>query len=55
MNSRIPEPSQVLRIHRDVSMIHVLSPRGIEKTPGFVMRITHKLFAMEINIIQLIS
>jgi len=55
MNSRIPEPSQVVRIHRDVSMIHILSPREIEKTPGFVMRITNKLFSMEINILQLIS
>ena len=26
-------------------MIHILSPKEIEKTPGFVMRITHKLFA----------
>lgn len=55
MNSRIPEPSQVVRIERDVSMIHILSPKEIEKTPGFVMRITHKLFARGINILQLIS
>jgi aspartokinase len=55
MKSWIPEPSQVISIDRDVSMIHILSPKEIEKTPGFVMRITNKLFARGINILQLIS
>lgn len=55
MNSPIPETSQGIRVDRDVSMIHILSPKEIEKTPGFVMRITHKLFARGVNILQLIS
>lgn len=55
MNSTIPETSHGIRVDRDVSMIHILSPKVIEKTPGFVMRITHKLFARGVNILQLIS
>lgn len=55
INNRIPPPSQGVKIERDVSMIHILSPKEIEKTPGFVMRITHRLFARDINIMQLIS
>lgn len=55
MNSTISESSHGIRVDRDVSMIHILSPKEIEKTPGFVMRITHKLFARGVNILQLIS
>ena len=36
-------------------MIHIFSPGEIEVTPGFVIRITHKLYARGINILQLIS
>ena len=36
-------------------MIHIVSQKETEVTPGFVMRITHKLYARGINILQLIS
>jgi len=40
---------------RDVSLLHIFSSRDIEKVPGFVMRITERLFSAGINILQLIS
>lgn len=40
---------------RDVSAIHIFSPKEIERVPGFVMRITERLFSAGINILQLIS
>lgn len=40
---------------RDVSMLHIFSSRDIEKVPGFVMRITERLFSSGINVLQLIS
>lgn len=55
IESRIPSATSNIAIDRDVSMIHIFSSKEIEKTPGFVMRITHKLFARGINILQLIS
>ena len=55
IKSKIPQVSQGIIVDRDVSMIHIFSTREIEKTPGFVMRITHKLFARGVNILQLIS
>lgn len=55
IKSKIPQISQGIIVDRDVSMIHIFSSREIEKTPGFVMRITHKLFARGVNILQLIS
>ena len=55
IKSKIPQISQGIIVDRDVSMIHIFSTREIEKTPGFVMRITHKLFARGVNILQLIS
>ena len=55
IKSKIPQVSQGIIVERDVSMIHIFSTREIEKTPGFVMRITHKLFARGVNILQLIS
>lgn len=55
MKTKIPEVSQNLIIEADVSMIHILSSKEIERTHGFVMRITNKLFARGVNILQLIS
>lgn len=55
MKTKIPHSAQGVSVESNVSMIHVLSPREIESTPGFVMRITHKLYSRGINIIQLIS
>ncbi|MCL4451458.1 MAG: aspartate kinase [Candidatus Thermoplasmatota archaeon] len=55
MKTRIPHSAQGVSVETNVSMIHVLSPREIESTPGFVMRITHKLYSRGVNIIQLIS
>jgi len=55
MKTRIPRNAQGVTLEADVSMIHILSPKEIESTPGFVMRITHKLYSRGINIIQLIS
>ena len=55
INNRIPQESVGILVDRDVSMIHIFSSTEIEKTPGFVMRITHKLFARGVNILQLIS
>ena len=55
INNRIPPESLGILVDRDVSMIHIFSSTEIEKTPGFVMRITHKLFARGVNILQLIS
>ncbi|GGM75817.1 hypothetical protein GCM10007108_12150 [Thermogymnomonas acidicola] len=43
------------QVERDVSAIHILSPKEIERVPGFVMRITERLFSAGINILQLIS
>ncbi len=44
-----------ISIERDVSALHILSSKEIERVPGFVMRITERLFAESINILQLIS
>ena len=55
MKTKIPHSTQGVSVESNVSMIHVLSPKEIESTPGFVMRITHKLYSRGINIIQLIS
>jgi|GEM_PF-3096816 hypothetical protein len=55
MKTKIPHTAQGVSVESNVSMIHVLSPKEIESTPGFVMRITHKLYSRGVNIIQLIS
>lgn len=55
MNQKLPQETDGVSIDSHVSMIHIYSPRDIEVTPGFVMRITHKLYARGINILQLIS
>lgn len=55
MSQKLPQETEGLSIDSHVSMIHIFSPRDIEVTPGFVMRITHKLYARGINILQLIS
>jgi aspartokinase len=55
IESKIPSTTVNTMVDRDVSMIHIFSSKEIEKTPGFVMRITHKLYARGINILQLIS
>lgn len=44
-----------ISIERDVSALHIFSSKDIERVPGFVMRITERLFAESINILQLIS
>lgn len=53
-NGKLPVGSNVT-IERDVSAIHILSPKEIEHVPGFVMRITERLYSMGVNILQLIS
>jgi hypothetical protein len=55
MIQKLPPSSDGVLVDSHVSMVHILSPKEIEVTPGFVMRITHKLFARGINILQLIS
>lgn len=55
MNQKLPHVTDGISIDSHVSMIHIYSPKDIEVTPGFVMRITHKLYARGINILQLIS
>ncbi len=55
MNQKLPEETEEINVDRHVSMIHIYSPSEIESTPGFIMRITHKLYARGINILQLIS
>jgi hypothetical protein len=55
IESKIPSTTVNIMVDRDVSMIHIFSSKEIEKTPGFIMRITHKLYARGINILQLIS
>jgi aspartokinase len=55
MITKIPYSTQEISVKSNVSMIHILSPKEIESTPGFVMRMTHKLYSRGINIIQLIS
>lgn len=40
---------------RDVSLIHIFSPRDILTVPGFVMRITERFYSSGTNILQLIS
>lgn len=55
MNQKLPKEVDGVSVDSNVSMIHIYSPRDIEFTPGFVMRITHKLYARGINILQLIS
>lgn len=40
---------------RDVSLVHIFSSKEIEKVPGFVMRISERLFSSGINVLQLIS
>ncbi|AAT43114.1 ACT domain-containing protein [Picrophilus oshimae] len=42
-------------LERDVSAIHIFSSMEIVNTPGFVMKINEKLFAFDINVLQLIS
>lgn len=44
-----------ISIERDVSALHILSSKEIERVPGFVMRITERLYSESINILQLIS
>lgn len=53
-NGKLPVGSGVT-IERDVSAIHILSPKEIEHVPGFVMRITERLYSVGVNILQLIS
>ncbi len=53
-NGKLPMGSNVT-IERDVSAIHILSPKEIEHVPGFVMRITERLYSVGVNILQLIS
>lgn len=55
MVQKLPNESENIMVDSHVSMIHIFSPPEIETTPGFIMRITHKLFARGINILQLIS
>lgn len=55
MSQKLPQESEGISVDSHVSMVHIFSPRDIEITPGFVMRITHKLYARGINILQLIS
>lgn len=55
MSQKLPKESEDVSIDSHVSMIHILSPKDIEFTQGFIMRITHKLYARGINILQLIS
>lgn len=55
MIQKVPQDRAGISIENNVSMIHILSPKEIEGTPGFIMRITDKLFARGINILQLIS
>lgn len=55
MNQKLPNLTDGMTVDSHVSMIHIYSPKDIEVTPGFVMRITHKLYARGINILQLIS
>ncbi len=55
MAQKTPIPPDGVIVDRNVSMIHIQSPSEIESTPGFVMRITGKLFGRGINILQLIS
>ena len=53
-SGKLPAGGQVT-IERDVSAIHILSPKEIEQVPGFVMRITERLYSVGVNILQLIS
>lgn len=55
MIQKVPQERQGVSVESDVSMIHILSPKEIERTPGFIMRITDKLYARGMNILQLIS
>lgn len=55
MSQKLPRENEDVSIDSHVSMIHIFSPKDIEMTPGFIMRITHKLYARGINILQLIS
>lgn len=55
MEQKLPPASDEISVDSHVSMIHIHSPGEIESTPGFMMRITHKLYARGINILQLIS
>lgn len=55
MNQKLPQETDDISVDSHVSMIHIFSPIEIEYTPGFIMRITHKLYARGINILQLIS
>lgn len=55
MSQNLPQENEDIIIDRHVSMLHIFSPKDIEVTPGFIMRITHKLYARGINILQLIS
>ena len=53
-NGKLPLGNQVT-VERDVSAIHIFSPKEIERVPGFVMRITERLYSSGINVLQLIS
>ncbi|MCL4337667.1 MAG: aspartate kinase [Candidatus Thermoplasmatota archaeon] len=55
MEQKLPQENDEISVDSHVSMIHIYSPSEIESTPGFIMRITHKLYARGINILQLIS
>ena len=55
MEQKLPQENEEVNVDSHVSMIDIYSPSEIESTPGFIMRITHKLYARGINILQLIS
>lgn len=55
MVQKLPRGMDGVSVESHVSMIHIYSPKEIETVPGFVMRITQKLFSRGINILQLIS
>jgi len=53
-NKKLDLPKNAV-IERNVSSLHIFSSMEIVKTPGFVMKITERLFSYEINVLQLIS
>ncbi|MEM0139783.1 MAG: aspartate kinase [Ferroplasma sp.] len=53
-NGKIEIPKSAT-VERNVSSIHIFSSMEIVKTPGFVMKINERLYAFEINVLQLIS
>lgn len=42
-------------IERNVSLIHIFSPPEIVTTPGFAMNVVQRIYAANVNILQLIS